>query len=200
MNMLSILSLAVVGLLIASVRAAVMPSKPFQPLTESSLPDNTFGKMVRQGQTLFAGTRKNTPHLVGSQLNCVNRHLEQGRQANSAPQWVAYPVYPAFCAENNGINTFVERPQSCFQFSVNGKVPAIGGPEIKALTVHAYWLTSQVPAGVSLPGRGYPDVAPPEGGYSIEYGVEAYTVQCTVYHNADGQDQIALGQAMFPPL
>ncbi|WP_049311982.1 c-type cytochrome, partial [Pseudomonas aeruginosa] len=149
MNMPSILSLAVVGLLIAPVQAATAPLDPFQPPAESSLPDNAFGEMVRQGQALFVETRKNAPHLVGNQLNCVNCHLEQGRRANSAPQWAAYPVYPAFRAKNNKVNTFAERLQGCFQFSMNGKVPAADSPEIKALTVYAYWLASQAPTGVS---------------------------------------------------
>ncbi|MFO6379244.1 c-type cytochrome, partial [Pseudomonas aeruginosa] len=131
MNMPSILSLAVVGLLIAPVHAATAPLDPFQPPAESSLPDNAFGEIVRQGQALFVETRKNAPHLVGNQLNCVNCHLEQGRRANSAPQWAAYPVYPAFRAKNNKVNTFAERLQGCFQFSMNGKVPAADSPEIK---------------------------------------------------------------------
>lgn len=132
MNMPSILSLAVAGLLVAPVHAATAPSEPFQPPAESSLPDNAFGEMVRQGQALFVETRKNAPHLVGNQLNCVNCHLDQGRRANSAPQWAAYPVYPAFRAKNNKVNTFAERLQGCFQFSMNGKVPAADSPEIKA--------------------------------------------------------------------
>ncbi len=77
MNMPSILSLAVAGLLVAPVHAATAPSEPFQPPAESSLPDNAFGEMVRQGQALFVETRKNAPHLVGNQLNCVNCHLDQ---------------------------------------------------------------------------------------------------------------------------
>lgn len=200
MNMPSIFSLAVAGLLVAPVHAAAAPSEPFQPPAESSLPDNAFGEMVRQGQALFVETRKNAPHLVGNQLNCVNCHLEQGRRANSAPQWAAYPVYPAFRAKNNKVNTFAERLQGCFQFSMNGKVPAADSPEIKALTVYAYWLASQAPTGVSLPGRGYPEVAPPEGGYSIERGAKVYAAQCAICHGADGQGQMALGQAVFPPL
>ncbi|TED25117.1 c-type cytochrome [Pseudomonas aeruginosa] len=200
MNMPSILSLAVAGLLVAPVHAATAPSEPFQPPAESSLPDNAFGEMVRQGQALFVETRKNAPHLVGNQLNCVNCHLDQGRRANSAPQWAAYPVYPAFRTKNNKVNTFAERLQGCFQFSMNGKVPAADSPEIKALTVYAYWLASQAPTGVSLPGRGYPDVAPPEGGYSIERGAKVYAAQCAICHGADGQGQMALGQTVFPPL
>ncbi|HBO2586267.1 TPA: c-type cytochrome, partial [Pseudomonas aeruginosa] len=148
----------------------------------------------------FVETRKNAPHLVGNQLNCVNCHLDQGRRANSAPQWAAYPVYPAFRAKNNKVNTFAERLQGCFQFSMNGKVPAADSPEIKALTVYAYWLASQAPTGVSLPGRGYPDVAPPEGGYSIERGAKVYAAQCAICHGADSQGQMALGQTVFPPL
>ncbi len=84
--------------------------EPFQPPAESSLPDNAFGEMVRQGQALFVETRKNAPHLVGNQLNCVNCHLDQGRRANSAPQWAAYPVYPAFRARTT---RSIRSPSAC---------------------------------------------------------------------------------------
>ncbi|MCH3072690.1 c-type cytochrome, partial [Listeria monocytogenes] len=45
-----------------------------------------------------------------------------------------------------------------------------------------------------------PDVAPPEGGYSIERGAKVYAAQCAICHGADGQGQMALGQTVCPPL
>ncbi|MCE1672057.1 hypothetical protein LWT71_23205, partial [Enterobacter hormaechei] len=66
----------------------------FVPPSEDAIPDNAFGKMVRQGHALFVDTRRLMPEAVGNGLNCSNCHLDQGRLAHSAPLWGAYPRYP----------------------------------------------------------------------------------------------------------
>lgn len=68
----------------------------FQPPQESELPDNAYGKLVKQGYALFVDTKRLAPQFVGNGLNCSNCHLDQGRLANSAPLWGAYPMYPAY--------------------------------------------------------------------------------------------------------
>lgn len=68
----------------------------FQPPKESELPDNAYGKLVKQGYALFVDTKRLAPQFVGNGLNCSNCHLDQGRLANSAPLWGAYPMYPAY--------------------------------------------------------------------------------------------------------
>lgn len=60
----------------------------FQPPQESELPDNAYGKLVKQGYALFVDTKRLAPQFVGNGLNCSNCHLDQGRLANSAPLWV----------------------------------------------------------------------------------------------------------------
>ena len=95
----------------------------FQPPQESELPDNAYGKLVRQGYALFVDTKRLAPQFVGNGLNCSNCHLDQGRLANSAPLWGAYPMYPAYRKKNDKVNTFAERLQGCFQFSMNGGTP-----------------------------------------------------------------------------
>ena len=102
----------------------VQAAPQFVPPAESELPDNAFGKMVRQGHALFVDTRRLMPEAVGNGLNCSNCHLDQGRLAHSAPMWGAYPMYPAYRKKNDKVNTFAERIQGCFQFSMNGKPPA----------------------------------------------------------------------------
>ena len=96
----------------------------FAPPSENDIPDNAFGKMVREGHALFVDTRRLMPEAVGNGMNCSNCHLDQGRLAHSAPLWGAYPMYPAYRKKNDKVNTFAERIQGCFQFSMNGKPPA----------------------------------------------------------------------------
>lgn len=172
----------------------------FQPPAEHELPDNAFGKMVRQGYSLFVDTKRQAPAFVGNGLNCSNCHLDQGRLANSAPLWGAYPLYPAYRKKNDKVNTFAERLQGCFQYSMNGKPPAADSPEITALSVYAYWLASKAPIGVELPGRGYPEVAKPAKGYDIAQGGQVYKAQCAVCHGDAGQGQKVGQDYVMPPL
>ena len=95
-------------------------------------------------------------------MNCTNCHLDQGRKANSAP-WGAYPMYPAYRKKNDKVNSYAERVQGCFQFSMNGTPPAADSHVINALTAYSYWLSTGAPTGQELPGRAYPEVPQPEG-------------------------------------
>lgn len=115
-------------------------SHPFQPLEESELPDNAFGKLVQQGHAIVVETKKYAPEYVGNGLACTNCHLDQGRKANSAPLWAAYTLYPAYRKKNDKVNSYAERLQGCFQFSMNGKAPAAASPIIAALSAYSYWL------------------------------------------------------------
>jgi len=173
----------------------------FQPPQESELPDNAYGKLVMQGYALFVDTKRLAPQFVGNGLNCSNCHLDQGRLANSAPLWGAYPMYPAYRKKNDKVNTFAERLQGCFQFSMNGgKPPAADSHEITALSTYAYWLASKAPLGVELPGRGYPEVPQPAKGYNLAQGAEVYKAQCAVCHGAEGQGQKVGDSYVMPPL
>ncbi|MGE8348080.1 c-type cytochrome [Pseudomonas helleri] len=173
----------------------------FQPPLESELPDNAYGKMVKDGYALFVDTKRQAPQFVGNGLNCTNCHLDQGRMANSAPLWGAYPMYPAYRKKNDKVNTFAERLQGCFQFSMNGGTPpAADSREITALSVYAYWLSTKAPVGVELPGRGYPDVAQPAGGYDLARGAAVYKDQCAICHGDNGLGQKVGADYVMPPL
>ncbi len=172
----------------------------FVPPAQSELPDNAFGKMVRDGYALFVDTQRLAPAYVGNGMKCSNCHLDQGRMAHSAPLWGAYPMYPAYRKKNDKVNTYAERIQGCFQFSMNGKAPAADSHEISVLSVYSYWLASKAQVGVEPPGRGYPDVAQPAGGYDIARGKQVYQQQCALCHGTDGEGQKVADDYVMPPL
>lgn len=171
----------------------------FTPPAESALPDNAFGQQVREGHALFVDTRRLMPEAVGNGMNCSNCHLDQGRLAFSAPLWGAYPMYPAYRKKNDKVNTFAERIQGCFEFSMNGTPPAADSPQMKALSVYAYWLSTQAPTGVEIAGRGYPEVAQPQGGYDFARGRQVYREHCALCHGDDGQGQQVQGSTSCRP-
>ncbi len=156
--------------------------------------------MVRKGHALFVDTKRQAPELVGNGMNCVNCHMDQGRLANAAPMWGAYTMYPAYRKKNDKVNTYAERIQGCFQFSMDGTPPAADSEEMTALMTYSYWLATGAPTGVEIPGRGYPEVAQPEGGYSIERGKQVYAEQCAICHSDDGLGQKVGEHYVFPPL
>ncbi len=172
----------------------------FQPPLASELPDNAFGRLVNEGRAIFVDTQHKAPEYVSNGLNCANCHLEEGRKANSAPLWGAYTMYPAYRKKNDKVNSYADRLQGCFQFSMNGKAPPADGHVIRALTAYSYWLATGAPTGQSLPGRAYPEVPPPKGGYDLSRGRQIYTSQCAICHGPDGQGQKSGADYVFPPL
>ncbi len=172
----------------------------FQPPQEKDLPANAYGELVQQGRAIFVDTQKYAAEYVGNGMNCTNCHLDQGRKANSAPLWGAYPMYPAYRKKNDKVNSYAERVQGCFQFSMNGKSPAADSHVINALTAYSYWLSTGAPTGQELPGRAYPEVPQPKDGFDIAKGKQIYAEQCAVCHGDNGQGQQAGGAYVFPPL
>lgn len=187
----------------AAPKAAKPPAEhaAFTPPPESAIPNDQFGDMVRLGEAIFHDTQHNASSFVGNKLQCSNCHLDRGRLANSAPLWAAYVAYPAYRSKNKHVNTFEERLQGCFHFSMNGKVPPRGDKVLVALQTYAYFLAKGAPTGANLPGRGYPKLKKPAKPLDYAHGQQVYAQHCALCHGADGQGQSsAQGQIMFPPL
>ncbi|MGB4074164.1 c-type cytochrome [Pseudomonas sp.] len=112
----------------------------FVPRDLTQIPQGSFGDKVRKGYELFVDTQQLKGRYVGNQLNCTNCHLDAGAKAYAAPMWAAYLAYPAFRKKDNRVNSFAERIQGCFNYSMNGKAPALDSPELVAMSAYSYWL------------------------------------------------------------
>ena len=172
----------------------------FKPPADEELAKNAFGELVRRGEAYFMNTKALAPEYVGNEMNCINCHLDRGRKANSAPLWAAYPMYPAYRKKNNKVNTYAERLQGCFQFSMNGIAPPADSEILTALTAYSYWLSTGAPTGKPLPGRGFDEPQPPKGGYDIARGKLVYDAQCALCHGANGEGKKVGATSVFPPL
>lgn len=180
--------------------ACAQENKPFVPPNENSLPADKFGDMVRMGKDLFVHTDKLRGKYVGNGLTCANCHLDSGRHADSAPLWAAYTIYPAYRKKTNEVSTFEQRLQGCFEFSMNGKAPPPGSPELTALTTYSFWLASGAPVGVTLPGQGYPKLEKPAQTPSMARGASIYAANCALCHGENGGGAKVEGRYAFPPL
>lgn len=174
---------------------------PYTPPPESEIPKGPFGDMVRLGEAIFHDTQHNAEGFVGNDLQCSNCHIDRGRQPHSAPLGAAYLLYPAYRAKNGHVNSFQERLQGCFRFSMNGKAPAFNDKVLVALETYAYFLAKGGPTGVAVEGHGYPKLKQPEKPADYDRGAQVYAQHCALCHGAGGEGQkSADGQTVFPPL
>ncbi|KDD11571.1 c-type cytochrome [Bordetella bronchiseptica] len=196
-------------LALASLLAAALPAAPalaadappaFTPPAADAIPDNEFGKVVREGEQIFLHTPQRAAKFVGNDLTCASCHLDAGRRADSAPMWAAYVLYPAYRAKNGHVNTLAERLQGCFRYSMNGESPPADDPTLVALQSYMYWLASKAPTGVKLAGQGYRKLPAPPQKPDYLRGKTAYAQYCAVCHGAEGQGQKNGQHWVFPAL
>lgn len=194
--------IAISGTTYAGEAAAPIQTKApvFTPPNEADIPNDEFGKIVRLGKNIFDDTQNYAKPYVGNSMNCVNCHLASGSKANSAPLWAAYVRYPAYRAKNNKVNTFEERIQGCFKYSMNGKAPAVDSPEMVALVSYSYWMSTGVPIGAKMKGALYPKLEKPALTPDVARGKIVYSESCQVCHGTNGEGKKADGKSVFPPL
>jgi thiosulfate dehydrogenase len=185
--------------------SAPVPSKPapkaeFTP-SDRPIPDDDFGKVVAEGQRIFNDPAKYAKAYVGNELRCASCHLDQGRKAGSAPMWAAYLSYPAYRAKNHHVNTFAERLQGCFRYSMNGKAPPLGDPVLVALESYSYWMAQGAPLDPGIAGRGYTKLAKPAQTPDYHRGEAVYQARCALCHGSNGSGERARnGAPAFPAL
>ena len=185
----------------AAAAPAGAPARGFTPPPDSAIPDNEFGKMVRLGENVFYNTQTYAKQYIGNDLQCANCHLDRGRLAGAAPLWAAFVAYPAYRSKNKHVNTYAERMQGCFRYSMNGKPPAYGSKVLVALQAYSYFLAKGAPIGADMKGRGYPELKKPAQPFSYARGEKVYAQNCALCHGADGQGQLsAQGKTVFPPV
>ena len=115
--------------------------------------------------------------------------------------WAAYVSYPAWRAKNGHVNTYAERLQGCFQYSLNGRAPPLGDPVLVALETYSYWMARGAPVDPGIAGRGYPKPGKPPLAPERARGAQVYARSCALCHAADGGGQRDnQGNPAFPAL
>ena len=187
----------------SSATAQFKTASVFHPPSAQDIPQDEFGQTVKMGRDIFEHTKRYASEYVGkdSNLNCSSCHLDAGRLAHSSPLWAAYVSYPAYRSKNKHVNTFSERLQGCFKYSMNGKAPPLGDPVLVALESYAYWLASGATIDPKINGRGYPAVPVPPLARNYGRGQRVFEQHCALCHGADGAGQLdGSGSSAFPAL
>lgn len=179
----------------------IKPGEYHVPPRIEDLRDSKYAEMVNYGRNIFIDTKKYARRYVGNGLNCSSCHLQEGRKPYAAPMWAAFPLYPMYREKNKQVVSFQERIQECFRYSLNGMAPALDTPEVEALTVYAHWLSTGIPQGAIMPGRGFVRI---DKTYdpSVFNGEVIYKQYCAMCHGDDllGKKFSQRDGYMFPPL
>ena len=111
-----------------------------------------------------------------------------------------YVSYPAYRDKNGHVNSFQERLQGCFRYSMNGQPPPLGDKVLIALESYAYFLARGLPIGESVAGRGYPKLPTPTEPPDYARGLAVFTQKCASCHGADGAGKTIDTTVIFPAL
>ncbi len=173
---------------------------PFRPPPDSAMPGGRLGAEIRLGEAIFNDPRHQAAAYVGNDLRCADCHLRAGRQAGSAPLWAAYVAYPAYRRKDHKVESFAQRLQGCFEFSMNGKPPPLGGKTLVALESYANFLARGLPVGPHAQGRLYRPISQPTTRPSYASGARLYAARCAACHGGNGAGLMANGTPVFPAL
>jgi thiosulfate dehydrogenase len=186
----------------AAVSAAdVAPRQvPLVPPSADSIPAGELGASIREGLAILTDTRTHAGANVGNGLNCVSCHLGSGRVAYAAPLVGLTGMFPEYRARRGRVESLEERINDCFVRSMNGKALPSSSPQMIGLLAYIAWLSTGVPTGSEVIGRGFLDISAqsrPDAGH----GKELYAQKCAACHGANGDGTLGAGGAfVFPPL
>jgi thiosulfate dehydrogenase len=173
-----------------------------------SLPDNAWGRMVRQGRDLTL----HTPELIGpdaadpaqryavSTLSCSNCHLEAGAKRFGLPFVGVFADFPEYRAREGEVGTLEDRINGCMTRSQDGKPLPLDSPAMTAMVSYMKFLSTGVPIGASMPGRGSGTMPLLSRAADPVHGKQVYAERCAACHGAGGQGLLVGGKAIFPPL
>lgn len=178
----------------AFAQAAALAAPP-----ESSIPAGPKGIAIREGKLLVSETSQRLPNNVGNGLACTNCHMAGGTSANASPWIGIWGVFPEYRARSGKLISLQERVNDCFERSMNGKPLAYTSVEMNSILAYMQWLSSDVPTGVSVKGRGFGAIDQklvPDAGH----GKQVYADKCASCHGAEGQGLKNGAAYAFPPL
>ena len=179
----------------------------------NSLPDDKFGRLVRQGKDLVERTHAHigpevkdaTRRYSGNNLSCSSCHVDAGTKKYGNTFVGVFADYPQYRPREDDIQTIEDRVNGCMERSMSGRPLPVDGPDMRAFLAYFKFLSSGVPVGRAIEGRGLPKAALPDRAADPAKGKVVYDAFCVACHGAEGAGQRAgvPGDAKgynFPPL
>lgn len=173
---------------------------PFIVPADKTIPSGPEGEAAKLGKALITETKKRLPKNVGNGLNCSNCHLGAGTVQSAAPYVGLWGVFPEYRARSGTLDSLNERINDCFERSMNGKALDYNSTEMNAILMYIRWLSTGVPVGTEVVGRGMGKVDTSLKPNPTR-GKQIYAEKCTACHGINGEGTPSpAGGYMFPPV
>lgn len=144
-------------LVVAALAACPVVASADVPLVvpaDSTIPTGPEGDAIALGRKLMNDTRNQLPRHVGNGLTCSNCHIAGGTQANAGPFVGLTALFPMYNARDGRVISLQTRINDCFERSMNGTALAWDSAEMNAMLMYIHWLSTGVPVGTEVVGRG----------------------------------------------
>src|SRR5438270_1144114 len=195
MRMLKTVATAAVVIAAAYAARAQSAGEGWPTPDPEKIASGPFRDTVLYGRTLFNQTYSvigpeaadKSMRYAGNNLSCQSCHLQGGTQRFAIPMVGVYGLFPQYIARENEVRTLEERIEGCMERSMSGRVLPIGGKEMKALVAYIQFLSTGVPVGKSLEGRGSPPLPLLARAADPKRGRTVYEANCAACHQPDGQ-------------
>jgi thiosulfate dehydrogenase len=200
MKILSRLLLCSVLLILTNNVKADAQLAKFNVPNDSSIPEGPQGVAIRQGKKILNETRVLLPNNVGNALNCTSCHLSSGTAPKAAPFVGLWGIFPEFNQRDGHVVTLSQRINDCFERSMNGQPISYTSEEMINMLAYMNWLSTGVPTGQEVSGRGFGKIDLNLTPDSVR-GKVLYAQKCSSCHGADGGGlKLPTGSYIFPPL
>jgi thiosulfate dehydrogenase len=171
------------------------PPAPWPAPDADARPHGALKQTVLYGRRVFSETsgvigpevRDPSMRYAGNNLSCQSCHLQAGTQRYGMPMIGVYGLFPVYIARENEVRTIEDRIQGCMERSMNGRSLPVDGREMKALVAYMQFLSTGVPPGKPVEGRGTPALPLLDRAASPDRGAEVYAQRCVMCHQRDGQ-------------
>ncbi|MBN9509795.1 MAG: c-type cytochrome [Alphaproteobacteria bacterium] len=158
------------------------------------LPDDAWGREVRAGRSLVT----DTPRLIGplapdpqrrfagNALACQSCHLEAGTKEFGLPFIGVYGDFPQYRGREGRVATLEDRINGCMTRSLNGRPLPADSAEMRALLAYLKFLSTGVPIGAPVHGRGAGHMPELDRAADPVRGAQVYAGVCAACHGPDG--------------
>ena len=158
---------------------------PFSVPHDSTIGSDSLGASIRRGRALLAHTRDSLPQNVGNQLNCTSCHPDNGTRPGAMPWVGVYGQFPQYRSRAAAVQIIEDRIDDCFRRSMNGRVLARDGRDMRDIIAYMAFLSRGVPVGSEVAGQGL-ELLPVTRGDSTA-GSALFAVECARCHGANGE-------------
>jgi thiosulfate dehydrogenase len=156
----------------------------YRPPPVDSTPDDQYAAAVYRGLALITHTGDSLPNYVGSNLNCVSCHLDEGRRANAIPLTGVLARYPRFNDRVNAVIPIEDRINYCFTRSLAGTKLPPDSREMADIVAYLSYISRGVPVGDHVKGEGLAKISALTG--DSARGLPLFVNNCARCHGNTG--------------